>query len=631
MDRYDNAYAEDNVYGHVVGLVAKFRLNSGEIFLDFGCGYGRIAEVLRDRFDVQYIGLDINERGLVSLKQRGFSTMFVDLSDADAALTLIDENLPSNRRIGALCIIDTLEHVADPVKALVLFHKLASRFNSPLIVSVPNVAHRDICFKSAVGKFDYTPSGLLDYTHLQYFTETRVNELMQSCGWHEVHKHDVSMHRSDQHFPAEMATLSSLAPLHRLLACVRSQVDTFGFINQFVRAYLPGGLPIEIPSVPHLHVAASKSPFLSVVTRTQGRRIETLRETLLCLSAQTCQDFDVYVVGHNLDLDRQLAVERVIADLHESIRERVRLVRVDGGTRAGPLNAGFGAALGDYVAFLDDDDLVFGHWVENFYELAKMNNGQLLRQVAVAQHWDKVIVGTGGSASRATGGIEALYPEEFDFIAHIAENRSPLHSLAFPRSLFRDLGYRFDDKLTTSEDWDFIIRVAQVAGVAVSKNIGCIYRQWKHSETSFTEHDQFEWQANYFYTLRKIDNMPLLLPLNSASHIRAMYLEIARLRPDGRLPTFDAPALPFSENIGPVTEYLELLRGHYHALVNSTSWRVTAPLRNVIKVLRHQRKEMAPKIWLCSVEDLERLIKGIEASTSWRVTRPLRALRRLSR
>ena len=86
--------------------------------------------------------------------------------------------------------------------------------------------------------------------------------------------------------------------------------------------------------------AAANHPgerFDTVVTRTQGSRIDTLRETLLCLSAQTSQNFEVCIVGHNLEVDAQLAVERVIADLHDGMRQRVRLVRVEGGTRAEPL------------------------------------------------------------------------------------------------------------------------------------------------------------------------------------------------------------------------------------------------------------------------------------------------------
>lgn len=631
MEQYDNEYAEDNVYGHVVDLVSRFGLLPGSIFLDFGCGYGRLAEVLRDRHELHYIGLDINEPGLLSLKERGFDTMFVDLRDPEAALSLIDQYLPQRSRVGALCIIDTLEHIAEPVKALVMLRTIAQRHGAPLLISVPNVTHQDIGFKLAMGMFDYTESGLLDYTHLQYFTEQRVCQMMASAGWHEVHQKDVLLLDSDQHFPREHAALSENAPLHQLLTYLRAQVSHTDQVNQFVRAYLPGPLVGATLDVPLLREREPRRPFLTVVTRTQGRRIETLRETLLCLSAQTCQDFEVCVIGHDLSIEKQLGVERVIADLHSSIRDRVRLVRVNGGSRATPLNAGFENARGHYVAVLDDDDLVFGNWVEIFRDLAETRAGQLLRLVAVAQHWDKVTPVHSEPASRAVGPMQPLYPEEFDLVAHVVENRSPLHSLAFPRSVFSDLKFRFDDYLTTAEDWDFIIRVTPFTGVATSESVGCIYRLWKTGETSSTVHSELEWRANYFYTLRKLDKTPLVMPPGSASRIRGMYEELSRLRAVGNVSVAQLEYRAADPDSGPDREYLEALRHHYHQLIHSASWRLTEPLRGFKRLVRRQRRAKVEKIWLLGTTDLEYLIRGIEASSSWRRTRWMRDLVRIIR
>ena len=67
---YDNAFAADNVYGHAVELIQGFGLQPGGIHLDFGCGFGGIAETIRDRLGLRYVGLDILEEGLDSLKAR---------------------------------------------------------------------------------------------------------------------------------------------------------------------------------------------------------------------------------------------------------------------------------------------------------------------------------------------------------------------------------------------------------------------------------------------------------------------------------------------------------------------------------------------------------------------------------
>lgn len=627
---YDNQYAVTNVYGHAVDLAGKFGLGDCEnaLFIDFGCGYGRIAEELRDKYKVKYLGVDVGVEGLESLRSRGFTALEVDLRDPELVFARICDEITGGAKIAALCIIDTLEHLAQPAKILNVLRELALKFHAPLIASVPNFKHRDIGFKLALGKFEYTKTGLLDHTHFQYFTDESFTDLMRGCGWYEVYRNDVTQVISDQHFPVEHAALARHAPLHNLLAGLRSNVDEFGTVNQLVRAYLPGPQQNPGVNVPYRTTRDEPGPFLTVLIRTTGTRTETLREVLLCLSSQTNQDFDVCIAGHNLDLNAQLSVERLIADLHDSFRTKVIFVRIDGGTRASPLNEGFEKASGKYVVVLDDDDLVFGHWVDAFHRLAANHSGQVLRQVAVAQDWDKPITVLGGRVSRAVGGMRAIYAKRFDLIEHLGENRSPLHTVAFPRSLFRDLGIRFDEDLTTTEDWDFIVRVTQLAGVAGTEEVGCIYRHWKGSESSYTLHAEEEWRANYLRTISKLDNVPLLLPSGSVSRINELMRDLARFREASTASVIRSQEASYT---GIDREYWDMLQSKYHALVNSTSWRITSPLRFLKRIMRLNWRGTTPKVWLLSVSELESLIDAIEASTSWRITTPIRGLRRLFR
>src|SRR5690606_28824959 len=108
-------------------------------------------------------------------------------------------------------------------------------------------------------------------------------------------------------------------------------------------------------------------------------------------------------------------------------------------------------------------------------------------------------------------------------------NRTPLHSIAFPRALFTHMGFEFDPGHSTAEDWDLIIRAAPLCGVVTTTDVGCIYRHWK-VDTSYTMHNQFEWTSNYLKTLKKLNDGPLLLPPGSANRIRHMYSEYLRVR-----------------------------------------------------------------------------------------------------
>lgn len=614
---YDNEFAPDNVYGHAVALLERFALEADGIHLDFGCGFGAIAEQVRDRLGLRYIGLDVLEEGLDSLKSRGFEVMFFNLCDPVAGAQALRDWLPPGVPIVSMSLLDTLEHLAEPEKALEMMRAVAASHGCPLVLSVPNVAHRDIAMKLVAGQFEYTESGLLDRTHYQHFTEKSLAMRMSSRGWHQVDGHDVVLEESDQNFPPDHPLLSSGTPINALLRTLRHQADHADTVNQFVRVYLATAKPAARAK------PDEAPPFLTVVTRTQGKRLDTLRETLLCLSAQTCQDFEVLVVGHRLNLRQQLAVEAVISDQHEAMRAKIRLVKVDRGERAAPLNCAFEQARGLYVAMLDDDDLVFGHWVETFHDLHEHNPGKLLRATAVSQTWDKVEVDGSATASRSKSGYSADYPETFDLFDHLVENRSPLHSLAFPRSLYRELGFRFDETLTTAEDWDFIIRTAPLAGVACSSEVTCIYRRWENAASSYTEHDQQEWTANYRHTLRKIDAVPLLLPAGYTRRTRELLHELDRLR-----------AGPSQYHVGSIdpsqsrteADYLEALRWRLHGLLISRSWRYTRPLRDLRALLTGQKRAPDPMIWRYSARDLEYMIQQIESSRSWTMTSRLRNL-----
>lgn len=611
---YENQYADDNVYGHTVELLQRIDLPEGGIHLDFGCGFGSIAETIRDRLGLRYIGLDILEPGLDSLKSRGFEVLFFNLFDPEAGAAELRKWLPADVPVVSMSFLDTLEHLAEPNKALELLHRIAKEYGCPLVLSAPNVAHRDIGFKLLSGQFEYTESGLLDHTHFQYFTDDSLTERLARKGLHEVYRNDVLLELSDQNFPPDQPLLSADTPINSFLRNIRSQIDDSGTINQFVRLYLP--------SAPRRPVDESnEAPFLSVVTRTQGDRIESLRETLLCLSSQTCQDFEVLVVGHKLSLERQLAVERLISDLHESIRVRTHLVKVEKGERAAPLNAAFGRARGRYVSMLDDDDLVFGHWVETFKDLHEKNPGKIQRSTAVSQVWDRVGSEPHAVATRCMGGYRAEYPETFDLLDHLVQNRSPLHSLAFPRSAFSDLGFRFDESLTTAEDWDFIVRVAPITGVASSPEVTCVYRRWKNGTHSATLHDEYEWKSNYQHTLRKIDALPLILPAGYTRKLREMLGQ----DPLAMAQVTAAPGSPDAdERAAAQAEYQEALRWRLHQLLHSRSWRYTAFIRRIADKTRGTSGLPDMMVWRFNTHDLEHLINMIENSRSWKLTAFLR-------
>lgn len=265
-------------------------------------------------------------------------------------------------------------------------------------------------------------------------------------------------------------------------------------------------------------------PYLTVLLRTQGKRIETLKDALLCLSAQTVEDLEVIVLEHNAEPEAAQQVRRVVDRLAPDFRERVRLLEVTGGTRAKPLNAGVEASNGRYVAVLDDDDLVFANWAEAFLEASGPRGLRLVRSVVANQNVTPETWPNDSAGFRTTTWPNAEYPKEFDLLQHLLVNYSPFMSWAFPRSLFFTYGMRFDEELTVCEDWDVILRGSLLCGVDDAPHLTAIYRRWTGGESSYTSHSSESWRASEQRVVDRLDEQVLMMPKNAMQAMRRMVL-----------------------------------------------------------------------------------------------------------
>jgi SAM-dependent methyltransferase len=80
-----------------------------------------------------------------------------------------------------LCL-DVLEHLLNPWRVAQYLNSLL-RPGGSLIVSIPNIRNRRVLLQLAIrGKWEYTESGILDRTHLRFFTRTSAIELVASAG-----------------------------------------------------------------------------------------------------------------------------------------------------------------------------------------------------------------------------------------------------------------------------------------------------------------------------------------------------------------------------------------------------------------------------------------------------------------
>jgi len=93
-----------------------------------------------------------------------------------------DAPLPSREYKLVVCA-DVLEHVPDPVSVLKRLREAATE-DATFIISVPNVAHLAVRLMLLFGYFPKMERGILDRTHLQFFTKDTARQLLEKAGLH---------------------------------------------------------------------------------------------------------------------------------------------------------------------------------------------------------------------------------------------------------------------------------------------------------------------------------------------------------------------------------------------------------------------------------------------------------------
>jgi 2-polyprenyl-3-methyl-5-hydroxy-6-metoxy-1,4-benzoquinol methylase len=167
------------------GLAASHRLvldavPAGARVLDVGCATGYLAAELTRR-GCEVVGVEFDP---VAAQQARAVCREVVVGDLESAATQA-EVVRAVAAIGGIDTIicaDVLEHVRDPWTVLAWLRTLLPA-DGRAVISVPNIAHWTARRALLRGHFDYTDFGLLDRTHLRFFTRASASALAHRAGF----------------------------------------------------------------------------------------------------------------------------------------------------------------------------------------------------------------------------------------------------------------------------------------------------------------------------------------------------------------------------------------------------------------------------------------------------------------
>ena len=143
--------------------------------LEFGCATGFISKILKDR-GCTVIGIEIDKCAAKKAEDYCDRVIVGDLESLD-----FNESL-GHEIFDVIYFGDVLEHLKDPKRILLGIKNFLSK-DGYLVISVPNIAHWSTRLELFDGNFDYQTIGILDDSHLRFFTKKSITNLLESCGY----------------------------------------------------------------------------------------------------------------------------------------------------------------------------------------------------------------------------------------------------------------------------------------------------------------------------------------------------------------------------------------------------------------------------------------------------------------
>ena len=214
---------------------------------------------------------------------------------------------------------------------------------------------------------------------------------------------------------------------------------------------------------------------LSVVIRHHDlARLDLLDHAVFSLAAQVYRPLEIVLATQCRDPDAEARLSEVL-DRHRRVggyRSRIVVVAAEGDARGRLVNAGIRAARGQFLAFLDDDDVVYPR------HYARLVGALRARGAA----WAAARVRLG----RFTRGPDgALYcrskedlpaPDAFDRIGLIHSNYVPNHAYVVDRSRIGGFELAYSEETPRCEDYALVLRLAAIFEPEWIGEPGCEYR-----------------------------------------------------------------------------------------------------------------------------------------------------------
>ena len=171
------APGQDGYFEHLRSELLDLLTTAPRRFVEFGCGTGLTGAEVKRRYPAAIVdGFEYSPAAAAAAAERLDNVHPGDVERIDFASLYAPES------IDVLLLADVLEHLYDPWNLLVRIRPFLSR-DAVVLASIPNIRNLALLGELSAGTFTYEPAGLLDITHIRFFTRIEILKMFAQTGY----------------------------------------------------------------------------------------------------------------------------------------------------------------------------------------------------------------------------------------------------------------------------------------------------------------------------------------------------------------------------------------------------------------------------------------------------------------